>query len=123
MIKGKNTESQPFSPLTKANHVPDEGFRGGAENHVDQPEGVEDFDTHPGKWGEQGVVEKWRHPGAHTLLAHIGQDRWQEEDEVEGGQRGGQTQVDGNGLLLGSLAARRARHKPLEWHTMQYITR
>lgn len=49
MIKGKNTESRPFSPLTKASHVPDEGFRGGAENHVDQPEGVEDFDAHPGK--------------------------------------------------------------------------
>lgn len=49
MINSKNTESRPFSTLTKANHVPDKGFRGGAKNHVDQPESVEDFDAHPGK--------------------------------------------------------------------------
>lgn len=58
--------------LTKA--YPYIGFWGGSENHVDQPESVENFYAHPGKGAEQGVVEDRPHPGAHTLPSHIGQD-------------------------------------------------
>lgn len=38
--------------LTEADHVPYIGFWGGAENHVDQPEGVKNLDAHPGERGE-----------------------------------------------------------------------
>lgn len=60
--------------LTEADHVPNIGFWGGAENHVDQPEGVKNLDAHPGERGEQSIVEARCHPGAHTLPAHISQE-------------------------------------------------
>lgn len=82
----KTQNPGPFPTLTEANHVPDKWFRGWTENHVDQPEGVEDFNAHPGKRGEQGIVEQWRHPEAHTLPARISQNWCKEEDEVEGSQ-------------------------------------
>lgn len=97
--------------LTKADQVPNTGLWGGAENPVDQPEGVDNFNAHPGERGEQGVMEACRHPSTHTLPSHIGQDPSKEEKQVEEGQRDCQTKVDWYGpLLLGSLAT-----KTVEW--------
>jgi len=72
-----------FMTLTEADQVPHVGLRGGAENHVDQPEGVENLDAHPGEGAEQGVVEARPHPDAHALPPHIGQHRSEEEEQVE----------------------------------------
>lgn len=60
--------------LTEADHVPYPGLWGGGEHHVDQPEGVENFNAHPGEGGEHSVVEPCCHPGAHILPSHISQD-------------------------------------------------
>lgn len=73
--------------LTEADHRPYKGLWGGAENHVDQPEGVENFYAHPGEGGEQEVMEETRHPGAHTLPSHVGQDPSKEEEQIEEGKR------------------------------------
>lgn len=73
--------------LTEADHCPYKGLWGRAENHVDQPEGVENFNAHPGEGGEQEVMEESRQPDAHTLPSHVGQDPSKEEEQIEEGNR------------------------------------
>ncbi len=75
-----------LSTLTKTHQVPYIGSWGGAENHVDQPEGVENFHSHPGEGAEQGIVEERAHPGTHTLPSNVGQDRSEEEEQIEQGE-------------------------------------
>lgn len=72
--------------LTEADQVPYVGLWGGAENHVHQPEGVENLYAHPGEGAEQAVVEGGPHPGAQTLPSHVGQHPGEEEEQVEDGE-------------------------------------
>lgn len=76
--------------LTEADQVPYIGTRkGGAENHADQPEGVENFNAHPAEGAEQAVVEAGPHPGAHALPSYVGQDPSKEEEQIEEDKRDG----------------------------------
>lgn len=57
------------------------------KNHIDEQEGMEDFNAHPGEWGKQGVMHRCRHPLAHTLPPNIGKNPSKEEEQVEEGER------------------------------------
>lgn len=73
--------------LTEADQGPYVGLWGGAENHVHQPKGVENFYAHPCEGAQQGIVESCPHPGAQTLLSHVGQDPSEKEEQVEESER------------------------------------
>ena len=73
--------------LTVSNNVPHMGLWGGAEHHVDQPEGVKHLYSHPGQGHKQSVVETSCHPHTHTLASNVGQDASEEEEQIEKQER------------------------------------
>lgn len=75
-----------LNTLTKADQIPDTWLQRGTENHIDQPEGLENLYAHPDKGAEQGIVKGRCHPEAHTLPSHVGQNPSTEEQQIEEGE-------------------------------------
>lgn len=68
---------------TKAHQVQQELFRLGFQHHVDEPEGVENLNGHPGERAEQGVVQGCSIRLAELFCVQVGHHAREEEEEGE----------------------------------------